>query len=608
MRLSIFIILLFAGLFPSVASAQISPGELSRAHEKFEGVDNCTKCHEQGEEITGKKCLDCHTEISSAMASKHGYHFQNVSRACVQCHKEHLGRDANITKFDKTKFDHREAGYALTGKHASLACEKCHTPGRIKDPTVARNLKLYPHQTYLGLQQQCSDCHTDRHAKSLGSTCQSCHTSDGWKPAGAFSHAKTKYPLAGKHTTVACVQCHETLKLKDASKPLLFAVASYEDCKACHTSPHGQKFSDQKCKTCHAPEGWHSVTGFNHSTTAFPLLGKHEAVACDKCHFRLASELKGAKKDFTTKAFKDCTPCHASPHAPSFSVKTCTSCHSPLQWASVSDKKFDHTLTSFPLRGKHSSLKCSACHTTEGNRTFKNAFKLDKKACADCHEDKHKGQFAQRYANDCSLCHTEVAYSPSTFTFDQHRKSKFILADAHLTVPCKDCHFKGNDWKFYFTSSACETCHKDRHEGRFAEFMKQKSCDACHGVASWKTIQFDHAKTAFPLIGQHTTVACARCHTSTYKGTGRECSDCHTDPHAGQFMDKGKTDCALCHTPIGRRALIFRHNIQSSFALTGAHAKAECGACHKPEMRNGKLVVRYKPLSSKCESCHQGKI
>jgi hypothetical protein len=57
-----------------------------------------------------------------------------------------------------------------------------------------------------------------------------------------------------------------------------------------------------------------------------------------------------------------------------------------------------------------------------------------------------------------------------------------------------------------------------------------------------------------------------------------------------------------------RRALVFRHDIQITFALTGTHAKVECGACHKPQMRNGKLIVFYKPLSSKCESCHQGKI
>ena len=164
MNLRLVITVLAVGLFPCFLSAQISPGELTRAHEKLEGVDNCTKCHEQGEEITGKKCLDCHTEIRDAIAAKHGYHFQNASTACVNCHKDHLGRDAAITQFDKKSFDHRKTGYPLSGKHASLACESCHTANRITDAVVANNLKQFPHQTYLGLRQQCTDCHPDRHA------------------------------------------------------------------------------------------------------------------------------------------------------------------------------------------------------------------------------------------------------------------------------------------------------------------------------------------------------------------------------------------------------------------------------------------------------------
>jgi hypothetical protein len=608
MKFYTVILLFIAGLFPSLLPAQISPGELTRAHEKLEGVNNCTKCHEQGEEITGKKCLDCHTEIRNAIGGKHGYHFQTVSEACVNCHKDHLGRDASTTQFDKKSFDHRKTGYPLSGKHASIACEMCHSANRIKNVEITKILKQFPHQSYLGLLQQCADCHADRHANSLGSACWNCHTSDGWIPVAAFSHAKTKYPLVGKHGSIRCVQCHETLKTMDVSQPVLFSVKEYDDCSPCHQSPHGQKFSTQSCKSCHSPAGWQVVTGFDHSRTAFVLTGKHRTVSCEKCHSGLTVRKEGVKKDFTTKPFKDCTPCHTSPHAASFSEKTCLSCHTPQQWSSISEKNFDHNLTTFPLHGKHASVRCSKCHSTEERQTFKNAFKLVKKTCIDCHEDKHTGQFAQKYGNDCSKCHNEESYSPSTFTFNQHGKGRFALTGSHLTIPCRQCHLKQKELVFHFKSVLCESCHKDRHEGRFAELMKDKSCDVCHGSSYWKTVHFDHSGTSFPLIGQHASVACSRCHEKGYKGIGKECADCHSDPHAGQFSDKGKTDCARCHTPIGRRALVFRHDIQSTFALTGVHAKLECGACHKPQMRNGKLIVLYKPLSSRCESCHQGKI
>jgi hypothetical protein len=608
MNLHVAITMFAVGLFPCLLHAQISPGDLTRAHEKMEGVNNCTRCHERGEEITGKKCLDCHTEIRDAIAANHGYHFRNASSSCVNCHKDHLGRDASITQFDKKSFDHRESGYHLSGKHATLACEACHTANKIKDAIVAKNLKLYPHQTYLGLQQQCTDCHPDRHANSLGSACQNCHIPDGWKPAVLFSHAKTKYPLVGKHESIGCVHCHETMKTRETSRPVIFSVKVYGDCSACHTSPHGDKFSKQSCTSCHSPTGWQQITGFDHSKTAFALIGKHKIVACEKCHAGLTAHGEGTKKDFTTKPFKDCSPCHESPHAASFSKKGCISCHTSQQWTSISEKNFDHNLTAFPLHGKHMSLKCNKCHSVEGKQTFKNSFKLPKKTCIDCHEDKHKGQFVQNYANDCSRCHSEDGYSPSTFGFDQHGKARFALTNSHLTVPCRECHGKQTELVFHFEKLTCESCHLDNHKGRFTEFMKEKSCEVCHASSSWKVIQFDHSRTSFPLIGQHMSIACARCHEKGYKGIGKECADCHTDPHTGQFSDKGKTDCSRCHTPIGRRALIFRHNLQSNFALTGEHAHVECGACHKPQMRNGKLVVLYKPLSTKCESCHQGKI
>ena len=592
----------------SVASGQISPGELSRAHEHMEGMTNCTQCHEHGKEITGLKCIGCHLEIQNAIISKHGFHFFNTSSSCITCHKEHLGRDAAITQFDKKKFDHTKTGYTLTGKHASQQCETCHSINHIKDTVITRILKQYPHQSYLGLRQQCSDCHTDPHANSLGSACQNCHTANGWKPASSFSHANTKYPLIGKHGSILCVQCHESFKTRDIAHPLLFSIKEYADCNACHKSPHGERFSKQTCSSCHSPVAWSTVTGFDHSKTVFALIGKHVSVACEKCHTGLTNRDKNVQKDFTTKGFKDCSPCHVSPHAAAFSLKPCTWCHTPRQWSEVSEKNFDHAITSFPLRGKHASLKCNKCHQANGKQSFTNTFKLAKKTCIDCHEDKHKGQFKQKYGNDCSRCHTEEAYSPSTFSFEQHQLTKFVLTNAHLTVPCRECHFKEQDWIFHFEKTSCESCHKDPHNGRFAEFIKEQSCAACHGTDSWKHIVFDHSKTAFRLVGQHATVTCNKCHAKEFKGTSRECNECHTDPHAGQFIDKGKTDCSRCHTPIGRRALVFRHDVQSTFALTGLHVKVECGACHKPEMKNGKLIVRYKPLSSKCESCHQGKI
>ena len=58
----------------SFAVAQISPGELTEAHKELEGLSNCTKCHELGEQVIESKCLECHSEIKSLISQGKGYH------------------------------------------------------------------------------------------------------------------------------------------------------------------------------------------------------------------------------------------------------------------------------------------------------------------------------------------------------------------------------------------------------------------------------------------------------------------------------------------------------------------------------------------------------
>ena len=115
-------LVLFLLLAQQYAFAQFSPGELSRAHASLEGSSNCTQCHEVGKEISGKKCLACHTEIQQQLDIKHGYHFTISSEACVTCHKDHLGKESHTFKFDNKSFDHAKTSFILTDKHATTGC------------------------------------------------------------------------------------------------------------------------------------------------------------------------------------------------------------------------------------------------------------------------------------------------------------------------------------------------------------------------------------------------------------------------------------------------------------------------------------------------------
>ncbi|MFA6541086.1 MAG: cytochrome c family protein, partial [Bacteroidota bacterium] len=114
-----------------ISFGQISPGELSEPHKTLEGMENCTQCHTIGKAISNDNCLNCHTEIKTRIVHNKGFHATAKSKECIECHKEHHGRNFTIIRFDKSKFDHSIVGYKLEGKHASLQCEKCHTKDKI---------------------------------------------------------------------------------------------------------------------------------------------------------------------------------------------------------------------------------------------------------------------------------------------------------------------------------------------------------------------------------------------------------------------------------------------------------------------------------------------
>ena len=75
-------------------------------------------------------------------------------------------------------------------------------------------------------------------------------------------------------------------------------------------------------------------------------------------------------------------------------------------------------------------------------------------------------------------------------------------------------------------------------------------------IDDWKPSRFDHDKSRFPLAGAHAEVKCADCHLAGqrtfpdgeqrqvvhyYPIEGRDCGDCHQNPHAkSQPRAKGK--------------------------------------------------------------------
>jgi hypothetical protein len=549
------------------AAGQLSPGPLAAAHQELDKTARCFTCHARGGEgAMDERCLACHQEVAWSIEAKRGLHGRRAAGACAGCHPDHAGRGFPLVRFEEgspDRFDHRRAGFPLTGKHAALTCRACHAPRFHRSPAAARWQRRDPATSWLGLESACTSCHEDAHRGQLGTSCERCHTAAGWSPATGFDHARTAYPLTGRHAATPCAGCHLA-----ASLPL-------------ERDGHGKPVA------------------------RYRPLGHGE-----------------------------CSACHRDVHAGRFGPG-CARCHRTTSFVTVDRRTFDHDRTRYPLRGRHAALDCTACHDPRRAWGKRPAFA----ACTACHRDAHAGQAtrAGRPA-DCAACHQVEGFRPSTFTVADHVATPFPLAGAHALVACERCHPRGGGSAGAAALGSarvllrprhdgCEACHREPHGGRFGAAgprARAEGCLACHDLMAFRPSTMDvaaHARSAFPLEGAHRAAACMLCHRELaapaagagavrvlrFEDAPRDCAGCHRSPHGAQFAarpDGGS--CQTCHgldafTPASR----FDHDRHSAFRLEGAHARTPCASCHRREREaSGEERVVYRPLSSRCESCH----
>jgi hypothetical protein len=100
-------------------------------------------------------------EIASRVAGRKGLHATydlkpGESRGCVHCHSEHNGEDFPLIKWDLKTFDHKQTGYVLEGKHADVACNRCHTADHVSQPERAAIRVRDLSKTFLGVSSACT--------------------------------------------------------------------------------------------------------------------------------------------------------------------------------------------------------------------------------------------------------------------------------------------------------------------------------------------------------------------------------------------------------------------------------------------------------------------
>ncbi len=508
----------------------------------------------------------------------------------------------------------------LSQSHADLEgltnCLKCHSAGNQIDAAKCLschkelNQRIERTKGFHGRMQpddrQCVKCHREHKGREISII--------DWGAGGQtdFDHDKTGYPLVGGHQGIKCVDCHKpafvvdraVLRLIDKNPDNQIFLGLTERCDSCHEDVHHGDFG-KNCKKCHTETSWVVMKGqiedrSFHDKHRFKLVGRHQTVACQKCH----GPFPGLKAKFRGVPFENCADCHFDAHMGQMTHKVknraaltgCEDCHREKDFVPAVFDLAQHQKTDYPLEGGHQAVACQLCHVEK------------------------RGQLEARI--------------PSSVEREINRKGrKSLFSFAQF-------QFSSNEVK------RCETCHRSAHDGQFTAVIKTKGCAHCHQESSFHNEKFDHNRDSdFPLTGKHTDVACADCHPTyrtrdgrdvvKYEGVSKQCAACHFDVHMGQFATRrnndgtvsatGKIDCDKCHTTKTFKEQTFDHNDPkfTDYPLEGAHARVACEACHPPitvatgtnmskadlrfNVSGSQLSVqtrRYTPMPKQCHECH----
>jgi hypothetical protein len=519
------------------------------AHKK----QSCRKCHVKGKSKSPKtSCVSCHLKDSAHVA---GGQDRFKGRNCADCHGN--------TEFSKNvTFDHtKETAFELGGKHGTLSCTECH---RRKPKAEVKT----PEDTFeFFASNSCIGCHAhlDEHGSAFNDRpkiCIKCHipgSTNIKKPK--HSELTPHFAQQGAHAALDCAKCHGNA---------LSNLTPGNDCSACHEKDDAHEGNlGFTCKNCHL-EGfpWTQVL-FQHNTQAsYALEGKHQAVACDKCHTNAPRVYKPLKTD--------CISCHQDQDVHKNKLgQDCAKCHDMYGATSF----FSHNrMTPYILEGAHARADCTGCHYEGEAKSQKidYLFSVPGMLCRDCHGDPH----GLRPGATCTGCHDLEDF--------QNAVGKIGAGDNHeanTNVPDPDggAGEQALAKPRNHSPKDAETLKDNMHERPSLLIKTSERRDRYHDVPP------------FSLRGGHSRIECFRCHggKGDMQGFGKMCSSCHLqdDIHAGSL---GPT-CGDCHSVERFTPARFSHT-NVGFTLVASHRLLSCKQCHG--------AGNYMGLSGDCISCH----
>jgi len=655
------------GKHKSTACSKCHTTKTKAGRRSFLGAKtNCVDCHKKDDKhkgTLGKACEQCHTEKNwkdlkfNHNTTKYKLKGKHTKVKCESCHANKKKGDFKVAKFDTCSasgchdnrkrgglthrkqftgkkceschtvngwkpslFKHNNPnykGYKLKGKHARLACKKCHTarPG-------SKVVRFKPIST-----KSCSGkgCHDTRargniHGRQFkGKQCNDCHTVNGWKSVRSIHDDPNYkgYKLKGRHSKVSCNKCHrkDPLTKRTVYKPIDSTTCNTAQChgRGKSSKTHGRQFKGESCENCHKVEGWKPST-FRHNKKTykgFKLTGLHARTACSKCHTK-GYDGKTKYKPIASKSC-DSSGCHdirsrGNIHGSMFGGKSCENCHSTKGWKRPNLLLNHDTQTKYKLEGKHKTAKCEHCHI---NKKWK-PLKTD---CIDCHKknDIHKGSFGKK----CEECHDSQNWNPKG---GFHETTGFPLEGQHKITDCSDCH-KDKGIFGGLSADDCTTCHIDPHFNQLGT-----ACEECHTAFDWNPTKFNHGTVAsFRLEGAHRIAECKSCHLNReYRLAEINCEDCHGagSTRGGSFVYNttnkahatGVTTCDSCHKTYASTPATYTH---TSMTFQGAHISlsgaGSCSSCHpvgSPDWAlksTGGWVATTSTTATDCEDCHIAK-